>query len=175
MEHPGKRWRRFLALAFVAAGIALVLWRVDSELRRENWYLKRPTSWWAAQLDNYRRPSGSDLDFVSFDHIQRPPTPSPPPSVFDKCAYLLSRRLGRPATADPKLWAIIDPGVDSLPVLMDLLHDPKPRVRVWAAFFLMGSEESITGISQKELMEIIKNAALEKRDNEADRLGQVRR
>lgn len=167
MQRQGKHWRRFLALAFVIAGICLAYWRVDSELGREHWYLKRPTSWWSAQLDNYQRPSGSEIAiFISFDGIQGPPTLSPPPSVLDKCAYLLSARFGRPVTADPDLSAIFWPGVDAVPVLTDLLHDPKPRVRVWAGIFLMNSEESITGISEKEVMQVCKDACREYRDAE---------
>jgi hypothetical protein len=162
------QWR----LLGCAIGVLAVAGCVRLSPFEENWYLKRPTSWWSVELAKYHRrsDSGPETSF-SFDGILRPPTPSPAPTGWEMCVYRISASLGVRPTPDPTMAAIFNPGVDAIPVLTELLHDSNPRVRIWAVFAMQRSEldESVTGLSKEGLLQILKTALRENADKENKR------
>ncbi|OAI48661.1 hypothetical protein AYO44_06775 [Planctomycetaceae bacterium SCGC AG-212-F19] len=132
-----RRWRLWTGLALLLLVGALLLhpavhWRLIGWYRGEAFYHGRPTSWWAFEIEkNYYCVLGESGNHLpSYMHFVY----RSPPSFWEQLSSIV------PGTSlqAKELWA--DPpikgGGDALPLYLELLHRPEPKVRLAAVISL---------------------------------------
>jgi hypothetical protein len=129
-----KRWRLclWLGLLLLAGAVFLlpsIRWRAIGYVKGEAFYQSMPTSYWSREAQQWElrtefRPAGDVMSLGG--HVRRWVRRSSPTEEF------LERLTGSRARSGSAKLALLEPEPTALPVLVELLHDPVPEVRLIA-------------------------------------------
>jgi hypothetical protein len=123
--------RTFFFLAIVMAPLLVpgVRWRLWGTLRGESFYRGRPTSYWSREVSRCPKTSDYRCSLAGLWHAPRVPA-----TRVDGVKAVF----GLPHTVTSPRFPLRDDDPSAVPVLIDLLKDPDPGVRMYAAESLGG-------------------------------------